>query len=177
MLLLIEQRSEDLVRKAKGELAALDGPEPPRQDGTQQRDELRNMIARAKVPMEQNTRYEVKDDTFAQVPNPPVSRDGDVEMGNMLPRTQTSIRADLTYELRDLAMWGASEMEAYDDYARKTTATYKQALERRKSSSTSRPGPPRGILSNRHVESPVDREAIKRASFDAHDGGVRRGNK
>lgn len=185
MLFLIERRSDDLVRKAKGELAALDGPEPPPQDGAQQRNELRNMIARARVPMDQNARagaYEVRDDTFAEDPKALVSPDGDVEMGNMLPRTQTTIRADLTHELRDLAMWGASEMEAYDEHARKAAMEYKRALERRTNTSMSTPGlssavPPRGILSNRHVESPVDREAMRKTSFEPYDGGARRGNK
>lgn len=185
-MLLIERRADDLVQKAKSELAALDGPEPPPHDSTHKKNELRSMMTRIRAPMDTKARagaYEVGNDTFAEDPNHLMSTDGDVEMGNVLPRTQTTIRADLTHELRDLAMWGASEMKAYDAYAKDTTMKYKRALEKRAKSSISAPGSasgvqPKSILSNRHVGSPVDREAMRMASLNtAYGDGARGWNK
>jgi hypothetical protein len=191
MMFLIERRGDDLVKKAKGELAVLGDGESAHQENAQLKKDLESMIRRTRVPMKGDAKpgaYEITGETFKDAePNLFVSEDQDVEMGNTYTaqlRTQTTIRADLTHELRDLVTRGASEMEAYDAHAEETMKKYKQALERRKgknvpSISTSGPPsapPPKSILTNRHVESPIDKEAIRRMpAFKDLDDMPRRG--
>jgi hypothetical protein len=177
MMFLLERRGVDLVKKAKKELAVLGDGEPGHQENAQLKRDVQNMIRRTRVPMKVDAKpgaYEITGNTFKDAePDLFVSEDQDVEMGNTDTaelRTQTTIRAELTHELRDLVMRGASEMEAYDAHAEETMKKYKQALERRRgktvpSISTSGPPsapPPKSILTNRHVESLVDKEAIRR---------------
>jgi hypothetical protein len=190
MLFLIEKRAEDLVKKAKSELAAIGDTEVPHQQNVQAKQDIRSMIRRARVPMKEDAdpgAYEIKADTF-QTPEPSLltSDDQDVEMADATPHTQSSIRAQVTLELRDLVMRGASEMERYETHAYETTKKYREALERRKGRagpSTSLSGhssavPPRGILVNKNGERPADREAKKKtATFETHEDVAWRGSR
>lgn len=177
MLFLIERRADDLVKKAKRDLAELEDADHPCQTRAPRNNEdIRNTIRRIRTTAKTGAppgAYEIKDDTFKD-PDPSLlsSTGQDVEMGTSAPRSREAIRADLTHELRDLAMRGASEMEQYEAHAEETTKMYKQSLERRKKSKPSasspevppappKTAPPKGILVNKS-ERPPDREIVKK---------------
>jgi hypothetical protein len=176
MLFLIEKRAENLVKKTKEDLNALEEGMLPRETSAQKKQDIQNMIRRARVEVRKDAApgaYEIRNSTFEDSgSNLSILEDQHVELANIKPRTQVSIRADLTHELRDLVMRGASEMEAYEAHAEETAKTYKQMLERRKeraghSTSSSGPSsalPPRGILVNKNGERPADREPTKKVA-------------
>jgi hypothetical protein len=195
MMFLIERRADELVNKAKKELSTLEDVEFQYQRNTHREEDIRDMIQRLKIPMKADAKpgaYEITEETFKSTgPILPesdliVHEDTDIEMGNTHIATQTSIRADLAHDLRDLVMRGASEMESYDSHAENTTRKYRDFLERNKpqimssvsttSSTPPAPAPPqlpqsqaRGFSSNRHLESQMDRESIKRRPENYQD--------
>ena len=190
MLFLIERRADELVKKAKSELAALGDTEVPHQQNVQMKQDIRNMIRRARVLVKEDLApgaYEMKNDTF-QDPQPILStaEGQDVEMTNASLQTQSSIREQVAHELRDLVMRGAAEMETYEAHAEETTKKYKQTLERRRGRagpSTSSSGipstvPPRGILVNKNREKPSEREPRKKtATFETHEDMAQKGSR
>jgi hypothetical protein len=176
MLFLIERRAENLVKKVKEELSSLQEEMLPREISAQKRQDIQNVIRRARVEVKKDAvpgAYEIRNGTFKDSEaNLSILEDQDVKMGHVEPRTQASIRADLTYELRDLVMRGASEMEAYEAHAEETGKIYKQMLQRRKGraghstfpSGPSSALPPRSILINRNGERPADREPTRKVA-------------
>lgn len=189
MLYLIEKRADDVIKKVESELGAIGDAEVPRQQNDQVKQDIQNMILRTRVLAKDDAppgRYEIKSDTFQDSePSLLPSEDQDVEMANTAPRTESSIRAQATYELRDLVMRGASEMEIYEAHSEETTKRYKQALERRKgraklaTPSFGNPSavPPRGILVNKNRDKPIDKDLKKKtATFETHEDMARRGS-
>ena len=179
MLFLIESKAEDLANKAKKELRTVGDAAPSREKNAEKKQDIRNMIRRARVTVKDGAApgtYEIRNDIFKEAgPDLLLSDDPDVEVGNVEPRTRASVRAELTHELRDLVMRGASEMEVYEAHAEEAAKQYKQALERRKgrvgstsmSSGPSTGRPPRGILVNKNGERPADKEPKrKKATFE-----------
>lgn len=222
MLGLVEKRAESLARKAREELAALRGEGINEEVGLDRaQDEevkksIEEMIQRLRVPVRKDAEageYEVQAGNM-ELRNAPSTRGGDDmhKSGTDSPvvpepkaRTATAIRAELSWELRNLVDRAVSEMEAYEAHATSVSSHYKQAMERRTTrfggtmgsglgSGNGSVGNGGGILKNRNEESPVDREAIRRMStgmpftgpavmgsvprtFENIEGVARRGNK
>jgi hypothetical protein len=179
MVSLIKKRAEYLTERAERELPILEEAAPSVEKDTKRQQDIRNMIRRVKAVPKPDPApgiYEVKEGTFADPETDLfVSDDQDVEMSNGEPRTQASVRAELTHELRDLVMRGATELENYEAHAEKAAKEYKDALDRRQARPGSSSGPtrvlaappPRGILANKNGEKLADKEPKKkRATFD-----------
>jgi hypothetical protein len=179
MVSLIKMRAEYLTERAEMELPILEEAAPSLEKDTQRQQDIRNMIRRVKAVPKSDPApgiYEVNEGTFAD-PGPDLFApdDQDVEMSKVKPRTQASVRAELTSELRDLVMRGATELENYEVHAEKVAKEYKDALVRRQARPGSSSGPtrvpaappPRSILANKNGEKLVDKEPKKkRATFD-----------
>lgn len=179
MIFLIQRQADDLTKKAKKDLSTVGDAAPSREKNAQKKQDIRNMIRRARVLAKDDAApgaYEIRNDTFKEAGSDILLLDGqDVEMGSVETRTHDSVRTELTHELRDLVMRGASEMEVYHAHAAEAAKPYKQALERRKgpAGSTTIPTgpsagrPPRGILVNKNGERPADKEPRrKKATFE-----------
>lgn len=83
------------------------------------------------------------------------------------PRTARNLWEDLSKDLQHVVNQAVSEMEAHDKHAEKVLRGYKQALDKR-TGRTFNPaaasGVSGGILRNRNVQSPIDRNEVRRMS-------------
>ena len=158
MLFLTETQGKRLVSRAREEIGLLaEGPggddgdwEAPRA-GTE---ELDDMVRRMrggvkKACLKKEEWKEVKGDEFEFKRGEYDQEGGDVPMDEGARRRNgAQVRYELTRELNGLIRRTVSEMEAYDEHAKKTTRPYREELDRRRKSGISTPGHGslRGIL-------------------------------
>lgn len=166
-----------MVKEAKQELPGLELGASSAKRYAREEQDIQNMIARMRAPAKPDAvagTYEIKSDTFRNAPNLFISEDEDENMSDTEPRTQESVRTEVTHKLRDLVMRGGSELETYDSHTEDTMKIYKQALDRRRGHSRPSVTPtnssthlPKSILVNKSGERSTDKDPKKKkATFE-----------
>ena len=178
MLYLVQQRAENLVLKAREDLASLGAGDGDRDDEDAERETEpeRSAIAAVTDRIRKPARKDAKLEDFefqstSGIANPmEIREDGDVLMAGTSTdpnltspprRTARAIRKDLSSALKEVVDCGVKEMEAYDNHAQEVVAFYRQALERRMERGGGGTGG--GILRNGN-EGLIDPKAIRRMS-------------